>query len=59
MEQLKKNLIRQARRQYKVIYPCGTKRSLSECFVTYGDQLSFWFNTADKSTRLLMCKMPA
>ncbi|MCL2220437.1 MAG: hypothetical protein FWC23_10090 [Chitinispirillia bacterium] len=58
MEQLKRSLIKQARRQYKEIYPCGTKRSLSECFTTYKDELTFWFNTSDKSTRLLVCKVP-
>jgi len=59
MEQLKKDLIRQARRQYKRIYPCGCKKSLFECFTAYGNELSFWFNTADHSTRLIACKMPA
>ena len=59
MEQLKRSMIRQARRQYKEIYPCGCKRSLAECFTTYGGQLSFWFNTADKSTRLITWKVPA
>jgi hypothetical protein len=59
MEQLKRSMIRQARRKYKNIYPCGCKRTLSECFTTYGDELSFWFNTADQSTRLIVCKVPA
>ncbi|MCL2182289.1 MAG: hypothetical protein FWB85_02320 [Chitinispirillia bacterium] len=59
MEQLKKSMIQRARRQYKQIYPCVPKRSLQECFTTYGDEVSFWFNTADKSTRLIVCKMPA
>jgi len=59
MEELKKNLIRQARSRYKRIYPCGCKKYLSECFTTYGNELSFWFNTEDRSTRLLACKLPA
>jgi len=59
MEQLKRSMIRQARRKYKDIYPCGTKRSFSECFTSYGDELSFWFNTSDHSTRLIVCKAPA
>ena len=58
MEELKQSMIRQARRKFKAIYPCGSKRSLAECFTTYEGQLSFWFNTADNSTRLIVCKMP-
>jgi hypothetical protein len=57
MEQLKRSMIRQARRKYRDIYPCGNKQSLRECFTTSGNELSFWFNTADRSTRLIVCKM--
>jgi hypothetical protein len=59
MEELKRSLISQARRKYKNIYPCGSKRSLYDCFTTEGGELSFWFNTADQSTRLIACKVTA
>ncbi len=57
MEKLKQEMIRRARIRYKNIYPCGQKKDLGECFTTWGDEISFWFNTDDHSTRLIICKI--
>jgi len=57
MEKLKREMIRRARRRYKNIYPCGHKKDFTECFTTYGNEISFWFNTEDHSTKLIVCKI--
>jgi len=54
MNEMKRKLIRQARKTYKRIYPCGDKGNLWDCFTEIEDQLVFWFNTEDKSTHLLI-----
>jgi hypothetical protein len=53
MNELKRKMIRKALRQYRRIYPCGSKRTFSECFTQVDDGLVFWFNTEDRSTHLL------
>jgi hypothetical protein len=53
MEQLKKSLIKKAQTRYGRIYPCNSKKSLHNCFTRHGRQLILWFNTEDKSTRII------
>ncbi len=54
MTTAEKALLAEAKAMFKEIYPCGTKRSLNECFTSYDDRILFWFNTSDSSTHLLM-----
>jgi len=56
MNELKRKMIRKAVQQYKRIYPCGSKRYLSECFTEVDDSIVFWFNTEDRSTHLISRK---
>ena len=53
MNQTKEDLIRRARETYRDIAPCSTKRDFSECFTTEGNNILFWFNTADKTTHMM------
>ncbi|MDG5816136.1 hypothetical protein QA601_13665 [Chitinispirillales bacterium ANBcel5] len=53
MDKLKQSMISQAEKMYKKIYPCGHKTDLSECFTTSDEQIFFWFNTEDRTTRLI------
>ena len=57
MSGLKEDLIREARRRYKQIYPCASRTRLEDCFSTMGDKYVFWFNTADHSTRVLSVEL--
>jgi hypothetical protein len=53
MNQLKQEMIRTARKRYQAIYPCASKKSLSECFTLEEDRIVFWFNTEDSTTHVL------
>ncbi|MFP4015093.1 MAG: hypothetical protein ACLFVQ_13485 [Chitinispirillaceae bacterium] len=57
MDKLKQEMILRARRKFKNIYPCGQKKKFSECFTTDKDEISFWFNTEDNSTRLIVARL--
>jgi hypothetical protein len=59
MDQIRENLINQARRQFAAIYPCGVKKSLADCFTQHNNRIVFWFNTEDHSTHALMSDMIA
>jgi len=52
----KKELIKKAMKKYKNIFPCGDKKSFSECFTFYDNELFFWFNTKDNTTRVMAKK---
>ena len=56
MNKTKLELIREARKTYKQIYPCGARSSLAECFTAAdnGRKLVFWFNTRDNNTHVLV-----
>jgi len=53
MGKFKEKLLKKAQVEYKKIFPCGGKKSLSECFMVYGDELVLWFNTPDGSTHIV------
>lgn len=53
MDKLKKALIKKEQTQYGRIYPCNSEKSLHNCFSRHGRQLILWFNTEDKSTRIV------
>ena len=59
MDTIKLNLIRQALKLHKKIYPCGTKATLAECFTLERDKVLFWYDTEDRSTHLVMAKSEA
>lgn len=53
MNEIKQNLINRAKKQYKTIYPCSTKKKLRDCFTVEENQMIFWFNTEDDTTHIL------
>jgi len=53
MNEIKNKLIIRAKETFKIIYPCGNKRDLSDCFTIIGNKLLFWFNTEDQTTHLI------
>ena len=57
MSLLKEELLQQAKREFKSIYPCSSFESLSDCFTVVGKTILFWFNTEDRPTHLLTAEM--
>lgn len=53
-DERRRALIRRARGEHGRIEPCASRHSLEECFSQEGQDLMFWFNTADGSTRVLV-----
>lgn len=53
MGTIEQKIMEQALRKYKKIYPCGSKKSLWECFTRYNDSVLFWFNTEDDTTHMI------
>jgi hypothetical protein len=55
MDDRKRSLISKAFSIYKEIFPCHRRDTLYDCFTTdEQNQLIFWFNTAEGSTRILI-----
>jgi hypothetical protein len=53
-------LIQKARSLYQnyQVLPCGSKKSLDECFTVCGDRCMLWFNTTkDSSTRVVSARL--
>ena len=61
MNKKKQDLIKQAKKAYKQIYPCGARSSLSDCFtaIDNGKKIVFWFNTEDNNTHVLVDEVAA
>jgi hypothetical protein len=61
MNKTKQKLIRQAKKAYKQIYPCGAKSSFSDCFTAIedGKKIVFWFNTEDNDTHIMVSDIAA
>ena len=58
MDELKKQLISEAKEKYGAIFPCGEKKHINDCFTCEMGKLIFWFNTEkDTSTRALIAKI--
>jgi hypothetical protein len=53
MNEIEQTLINRARKQFKQIYPCSSKKGLKECFTVEDNQLILWFNTEDDSTHII------
>ena len=48
-----KKLIKKAVHKYKKIFPCGGRKTFTECFTKAKDnKLYFWFDTEDQSTHV-------
>ena len=48
-----KKLIKKAVNRYKKIFPCGGRKTFTECFTKANDnKLYFWFDTEDQSTHV-------
>ena len=48
-----KKLIKRAVHKYKRIFPCGGRKTFSECFIkAHDNKLYFWFDTEDRSTHI-------
>jgi len=58
MDTLKKNMINEALQRYRKIFPCSNKEKFSDCFTVDCGQLLFWFNTDEKTTRVLAAALP-
>jgi hypothetical protein len=56
--EVKQQLIDQATKLHKKIFPAGEKASLNECFTRLDNKLLFWFNTEDDNTRVLIHEFP-
>ena len=56
MNEIRQELIRQAREEFKEIHPCSSKRDFSDCFTIEDRRVCFWFNTTDRSTHLLVAE---
>lgn len=50
-------LVEEARSIYQDISPCGGNSTFRECFTREDGKLFFWFNTADRSTRVLSASL--
>lgn len=54
---LKHELLQRARALHHRVLPCGHCSGLDDGFVALGDDLTFWFNTVDKSTHMVKAQM--
>jgi hypothetical protein len=51
---LKEQIIKEAKEQFKDIYPVCNKANFMDCFTEEDNKIHFWFNTAvDDSTRVI------
>jgi hypothetical protein len=54
---LKRGLMFEAVQRFGRILPCGSRKTLDDCFTLMNEQLIFWFNTDDGSTHVI-CACP-
>ena len=57
MGRVEKSLIKQARSEYKKIFPCPHRGKLEHCITRDEERVYLWFNTEDQSTHVLMKKI--
>ena len=50
-------LIREAIRKYKEIYPTNSRDTLEDCFTVSNGKLRFWFNLKDGNTKMITRKI--
>jgi hypothetical protein len=57
MGRVEKSLIRQAKSEYKKIFPCPHRGKLEHCITRDKECVYLWFNTEDQSTHVLTRKI--
>jgi hypothetical protein len=57
MGSVEKSLIRQAKSEYKKIFPCSHREKLEHCITRDEERVYLWFNTEDQSTHVLTKKI--
>jgi len=57
MEDIKLKLKNKAIEEHGIIYPCG-KNTWDECYTFDADSILFWFNTENRTTKVLRHKRP-
>ncbi len=57
MSPVQVEMIKEARRRHKEIFPLTKKPSFPECFTEYNEVLFFWYNSNDNSTHLVHSDM--
>jgi len=57
MNAIKKQMITEAQRKYRRIFPCTQRRNLDDCFTVEGKMVIFWFNTEDYTTHILTSQL--
>jgi hypothetical protein len=57
MGNVEKSLIRQAKSEYKKIFPCSHREKLEHCITRDKERVYLWFNTEDQSTHVLTKKI--
>jgi hypothetical protein len=57
MCELKRQLIRKAKKKHSRIFPCARKKDLNACFTRVEDRLLLWYNTHDKSTHVVSARV--
>jgi hypothetical protein len=55
---VKQQLINEAIKLHKKIFPVGRKTTLDECFTRQDNKLLLWFNKEDNSTKVLVHEFP-
>ena len=59
MESIRKRLIERAIKEHKEIFPTTSNDKFDEnFFTTHHNQIFFWFNTKDKSTKMVVEELP-
>ena len=58
MNQIKMQLIDEARNTFHEIFPCGYGKGLEDCFTIIDNTLTLWFNTKDRSTHIVRIILP-
>jgi hypothetical protein len=57
LEKIKRDLIKKAKKEYNKISPCLLHKDFSNSFTIFEDNIIFWFNTDDESTRAIISKI--
>lgn len=52
MDAIIDSLVSKAKERFPVIYPCGGRKSWSECVTVEGTLTMLWFDTPDHSTHI-------
>jgi len=53
MEDIKRELRKEAEEKHGKIYPAGQMRELDDCYTVEDNKVLFWFNPEDQTTKVL------